>query len=393
MSLKSRIQRTLRTLSGTAQPPKAKNLYSTQTPSTYYEGMDPDYRWFRQDELARKSITINASFSTQNGFETILNPANADSELKDLIDNTNKRLNLDKTLYTAQIKRSIHGRAAFEIIRDKKGNPVELLTLQSNKIKPDIDENWNHTGFTYKGKKSFYLPQDVLYFTNLELESDLQGLSDLEPIRTILETRHTLIRENLPEITRTLWAPYVVLKADTSGLPLEEAEQVIETLANVARAGKSIAINESVEATIINLTPDIKGLNSLLDQLEQAIITNFGVPRFLLGRPIENRATAYAELEAYVSGPITGIQRYLKREVERQLYTPLTENYLKQKNKPPESIQVKHIWNPVRASDLYQQAEAASKLWGPHGTGPIGGDKEKIWQLMDWDLSELEDTS
>jgi hypothetical protein len=62
--------------------------------------------------------------------------------------------------------------------------------------------------------------------------------------------------------------------------------------------------------------------------LEQAITANFGIPRFLLGRPIENRATAYAELEAYVAGPIAHIQRYLKREMERQWYDRWTAKIL-----------------------------------------------------------------
>ncbi|MCK4318319.1 phage portal protein, partial [Candidatus Bathyarchaeota archaeon] len=318
MKLGTRLRRAMRSLTAT-QPPKAKNIHTTQTHGTYYEGMDPDYRWFRQDELARKTITTNAVFATQGGFQTIQEPPE-EPLVKDKIDEINKRLNLDSILFVAQIKRSVYGKAAFEIIRDGEGYPTRLLSLQSTRIKPDIDENWSLTGYTYRGQKAFYRPEDVLYFTNLELESDRQGLSDLEPLRAVLEARHLILRENLPEIARTLWAPYVILKADTSGLPFDEAEKIVQDLANVARAGKSIAINESVEATVVDITPDTQGLNRLLDKLEEAITANFGVPRFLLGRPIENRATAYAELEAYVQGPITHIQRYLKRELEAQWY-------------------------------------------------------------------------
>lgn len=387
MKLIQRVQRTLDAITGSFQPPKAKNLYTTPSISPIYQGMDQNYRWFRQDELTRKSITLNASFSTQKGFET----ESEDNELKERIDDVNKKINLDKALYIAQIKRSIHGKAAFEIIRDKQEIPTKLLPLQSTQIKPEVDENWNLTGFTYKGKKNFYTPEDVFYLTNLELESNHLGLSELEPIRDTLETRHTILRENIPEITRTLWAPYVILKADTSSLPVDEAEAVITELANVARAGKSIALNESVEATVVHLKPDIQGLNTLLEKLEDTIIANFSVPRFLLGRPIENRATAYAELEAYVTGPINNIQRYLRREIEAQLYTPITEAYLKEKGKPEGSIKTKHIWNTVRAHDIYMQADAASKLWGTHGTGPIGDNKEKIWEIMNWDPTELEE--
>jgi hypothetical protein len=387
MKLPTRIQRTIRALTGSAQP-KAKNNYPSPQTSTLYQSMDQNYRWFRQDEITRKSIITNAVFTTQAGFQTIQEPPEPD--IKTSIDQINKKLNLDRVLYTAQINRSIYGKAAFEIVRDRHNTPIRLLTLESNKIKPDIDPNWDLASYTYKGEKGFYQPSDILYFTNQEITSNHHGLSDIEPIRTTLETRHIILRENIPEITRSLWAPYVVLKANTSGLSIEEAEKTIENLAKVARAGKSIAINESIDATIVNLTPDIPGLNSLLDKLEEAIITNFSIPRFLIGRPVENRATAFAELEAYINGPIASNQRYLKREIERQLYTPLTKQLLTEQNLPPDKIQIKHQWNPARASDFYQLAEAAAKLWGTHGTGPIGGNHEKIWEIMNWDKEELE---
>ena len=212
-------------------------------------------------------------------------------------------------------------------------------------------------------------------------------------MRSTCQARHDLLRENFPEIVRTLWAPYVILKADTSGLILEEAEKVIENLAGVARAGKSIALNESVDATVVNITPDITGLNEMLERLEQAIVANFGTPRLLLGRPIENRATAFAELEAYTEGQIASIQRYLKREVERQLYEPWTRILLAEEKMltEPLPVKVKHRWNPVRAADVYAMAEAASRLWGSHGMGPIGGKHWKVWDLMGWDQSELEE--
>jgi hypothetical protein len=210
------------------------------------------------------------------------------------------------------------------------------------------------------------------------------GLSDLEPLRSICTARHELLRENFAEITRSLWAPYVVLKADTSGLPVEEAEKVVEELAEVARAGKSIAVNEAVEASVVHITPDISGLNTLLEKLEQAIIACLGTPRLLLGRPVENRATAYAELEAYVDGIVGGVQRYLRRELEQQWYGRIADA-------AGFDEQVKHVWNPVRAYDLYELAKAVSALWGTHGQGAIGESPEKVWGLMGWDLEELED--
>jgi len=398
--LSSALASLRRRISG-VQVPKAKRHGETSTPtsSTYYKGMDPDYRWFRQDELVRKCVVTNAYYSTMGGFETRLESSSSKvdveeySHVKDRIDGLNKAVNMDQTLFVAQVKRSVHGKTGFEIIVDGDGYPSGLLSLQSSTLKPDIDENWELTGFTYKGKKGFYEPDEVLYFTNLQLEADMLGLSEVEPLRGVCQARHEILRENFPEIARNLWAPYVILKADTAGLPADEAEKAIEALAEVARAGKSIAVNESVEATVVNITPDIKGLNDLLGKLEQAITANFGVPRFLLGKPIENRATAYAELEAYVDGVVNSIQRYLRREIERQWYDRWTKKILEAEGASPDTppVMLKHVWNTVRVTDVYEMAKAAAELWGGHGMGVIGGHPEKAWELMGWDPSELEE--
>jgi len=385
------IIRGIRRLLGGVNAPKAKHRYPGRSSSdTYYAGLNQDYRWFRQDELVRKCVVTNAYYATLHGFTTVTEAEAPEKHghVKDRVDEVNKAVNLDLVLFTAQVKRSVYGKAGFEIVTDNEGMPSKLLSLESDKLKPDLDEDWDLTGYTYRGKKGFYGPEEVLYFANMELEADRLGLSDLEPLRSVCIARHEILRENFPEIAKSLWAPYVILKADTSGLPIEEAEKVVENMADVARAGKSIAINESVEATVVRNTPDIKGLNELLGKLEEAIVAGFGTPRFLLGRPTENRATAYAELEAYVEGPVNNIQRYLKREIERQWYDRLTKLIT-----GGDEVRVKHQWNPVRVYDIYQLADAVSKLWGSHGTGPIGGDSEKVWELMGWDPSELEEKS
>ncbi|MHA1878305.1 MAG: hypothetical protein ACTSUC_17830 [Promethearchaeota archaeon] len=207
-----------------ASAPKAKRYGETSTPtsSTYYRGMNEDYRWFRQDELVRKCIVTNALFATTAGYETVTEAETPDeySHVEEKIDELNKTVNMDLALFVAQVKRSVYGCAGFEIVQDDQEYPSRLLSLQSTLLKPDIDEDWTHTGYTYKGKKGFYTPDEVLYFTNLQLEADMLGLSDVEPVRNVCQARHELLRENFPEIARTLWAPYVILKADTSGLPL-----------------------------------------------------------------------------------------------------------------------------------------------------------------------------
>jgi len=393
-----------RALFGSANAPKAKRYGETTTPTagSYYEGMNEDYRWFRQDELVRKCVVTNAYFATMTaGFETVLEAtgdgvaAEDYAYVKEGVDGLNKAVNLDLVLFVAQLKRSIYGRAGFEMVLEGNGFPAWLLSLQSAKLRPNLTEAWELTGYKYEGRDGFYSPREVLYFLNLPLEADHEGLSDVEPVRSVCRARHELLRENFPEIVRTIWAPYVILKAHTEGLGRDQADRVIEDLADVARSGKSIAVNESVEPSVVDITPDIAGLNRLLDKLEEAIIANFGTPRFLLGRPVENRATAYAELEAYIGGPIAHIQRYFKRELERQWYDRWALSFLAGQGEEipegePPPVMVKHRWSPIRVADVYEMAKAVTWLHG-RGEGPIGDRLDKAWEMMGWNPSELEE--
>lgn len=361
--------------------------------------MNKDYSWFRRDEVVRRCVVVNAFFATMTaGFDTVLEATEEGINLekyayvKEGIDEFNRRVNMDKVLFVSQVKRSIYGKAGWEIILNDDETPSWLLSLQSDKLKPKVDEDWELTGFRYEGRDNFYEKDEVLYFTNLQLESDRLGLSDIEPIRDVCRARHELLREDFPEIVRTLWAPYTILQADTSGMTDSEEDAFLEELEKAARSGKSIAINKSVDATVVSMKVDIGGLVDILTKLEEAILRQFGTPRFLVGKPIENRATAYAELEAYVQGPIAFIQRYFKREIEAQWYDRWTRYLLEKKGeKIPEGeappVAVKHRWRPIRVTDVYEMAKAVAQLYS-NGMGAI--DQRKVWDMMGWDPAELE---
>ena len=129
---------------------------------------------------------------------------------------------------------------------------------------------------------------------------------------------------------------------------------------------------------------------ALKASLELDIISNFGTPRFLLNRPTENRATAYTEFEAYVAGPISMIQRDLKREVEAQWYPKLVKLALKLKSITGDvPVKISHVWRIIRVSDVYAMATAAAALYS-NGLGLIGEHPEIGFDMMGWDKKLLE---
>jgi len=380
-------------------------VWSRPTPAYPYTGTNVFYREFRRDSLVRNCIIANAYYPTAKGFETVLEFADPGGKsdkqvakeleeykhVKDEIDALNKAAGLDNVLFVAQIKRSIYGKSGFEIVKDKKDVPISLLPLNSESLKPELDDEWKLTGFEYQCQSGFYDPTQVLYFVNLGLEADYEGLSDIEPVLDVCETRHQILRVDLKETAEKLWAPTVIITVDVSGLSDEDARKAIDGVIAGIEPGKNIAMSQKVTATPIELKIDIPGLIQALEYCDFEILGNFKVPRFLVGREKQvNRATAYAELEAYRDGPVASIQRYFKREIERQWYDPQVRRILNLKPKEPLPVYIKHRWNPISVADFYEMARAVAELWGNLGQGPIGGKYDKVWQLMGWDPSELE---
>ena len=379
-------------------------VWSRPTPEYPYTGSNKFYREFRRDSLVRNCIIANAFYPTAKGFETVLelaDPGDLSEEqiaaqleqyqnVKDEIDALNKAVNLDHVLFVAQIKRSIYGKAGFEIVLDKKGVPTQLLPLDSTQLEPELDGDWNLAGFEYDRQSGFYKPEQVLYFVNLSLEADQEGLSDIEPVLTMCETRQQILATDLKETAEKLWAPTVILTVDVSGLSDADAQKAIDQVITGIEPGKNIAMSQKVTATPVDLKSDIPGLIQSLEYLDFEIIGNFRVPKFLIGREKQvNRATAYAELEAYRDGKVADVQRHLRREIENQWYDRQVRRILDLVDpKKPLPVLVKHRWNPISVMDFAEMADAVSKLYDS-GIGII--DRKKGYELLDFDPAELEE--
>jgi hypothetical protein len=335
---------------------------------------------YEEDELIRACINLIAQFTMAAGFETKVEPENSPkaAELKAFVDQINARVNLDNVIRIAIINAQIFGKAAFEIVWNKNDEPEMLIPLDSTQIAPNISEDWQLQGFNYKGEELAYTPEQILYFPYNCLSGDLEGLSAIEPIYDAFETRKMILTEALKEATIVLWAGIGIHRLDTSGTDWtkEQIEQIIRQHISQIKPGKHIATTARWDIQIVDLKPNLENLIATLEYLDQAIIANFQVPRFLLGREKEvNRATAYAELEAFIKGPIQETQRWIKRELEAQWYNRLTEKFFKEKNE----VKIRHIWRAIQTSDFIELLRSVAQAYDK-GQGFLP--KEKAFELL-----------
>ena len=380
--------------------------YQQTDPTTEsYAGMHKFYKEYRRDDLVRSCIDAIAYYSTCKRFETVLEPTQHMDEkeakafveqykyVKDEIDRINKQVDLDNIAYIAITNASIDGFSLFEKIwlrgRVKSHrNLFSLLPLESTLVRgataangPNLDEDWNVTGYPYNYADNYYTPEEVLYFPNMALKADRIGLSDIEPIIDSVQARRAILEEAIPEATTVLWAGIGYVSVNTEGLTDTEAENLITDLQTEFKPGKWVFGNHKIEVTIADLKPNLIQLNMTLDKLEQIIIGNFKVPPFIVGRERQvNRATAYAELEAFMNGPIAKKQQGLSRQLEAQWYTPLVREILATPEGEESPVEIKHVWNKYSTADFTELLNALSQAeWMPN---------EKKWELAGFDPKE-----
>jgi hypothetical protein len=82
-------------------------------------------------------------------------------------------------------------------------------------------------------------------------------------------------------------------------------------------------------------------------------------------------------------------QRYFKRELERQWYERLVKLALAKNNFSGEiPVRDKHVWKPIRTSDIYAMETAVANLYG-NGLGILAEYPEFAFDMMGWDKKTL----
>jgi len=374
----------------------------TDADTENYYGMHKYYREFRRDDLVHDCIVALAYYSTCKRFETVIEPTQDMSpeeaqafidqpqfkQVKDRIDQLNKQVHMDDVLFTAVINAKTFGAAAFEIVKKRGGRAIDnLLPLESRAdyFWPNVDNDWNLIGYHYANTDNFYQPEEILYFPNLALKGDRKGISEIESIIDIVEARRAILKEALPEAAKVLWAGIGYISVNTEGMTDADAAALLNDLEAGFTPGRWNFGNHKIEVNVADLKPNLIQLNHTLDTLEKREIGHFHVPGFLIGREEEaNRATAYAKLETFISGPVGKIQQDLSRWIERQWYDPLVRTFLKTPESEVPPIEIKHQWNKFSTADfttlLDSLSNAAGQGWMP---------QEKAWELAGFDPNEL----
>jgi hypothetical protein len=236
-------------------------------------------------------------------------------------------ISLHNTLKAAIIQCKVYGRSAIEMTEEEP-LPENLHVLNSKRLgQVEIDPvTWEFLGVRHldldKGPSGMddLLPKEqLIYFANRDFHvspgSLYYGLSELEGVIDGSDSKRIAKQEDVKEIMKSNWAPFLILKFINPNISVTQMQEVI----NGMQPGLPFAHKQDIESTTVDLSGDLKKLTECIDFLNRESLRELGVPAFIGGyEQIANYANSQQILLAYKEIELEADRTWVKDIIQPQ---------------------------------------------------------------------------
>jgi len=269
--------------------------------------------FYRSDAEVRSAIDTLAEMVAGVGYYTT-----AESErAKNAVDRFAERVNLDELLVNIVRNMLLYGDAYVEKVMDGK-ELVGLLLLPSKTIHVVRDEHGNAEKYVQKAlsKTVEFKPDEIIQFSYYRIGGSAYGVSLLEPILPALRQKEKSI-EAMGRILERYASPRVIWK-----VPTPRDAQILANALSSLEPGQDPIISGEVEFQPLTIDPRVN-FQFFYEYLDKQIFEALKAPSLSWFRNA-TEASAKVMLDI-VERHIAGIQRYVKRKVEAEIFKPLVE--------------------------------------------------------------------
>jgi hypothetical protein len=340
-----------------------------------------------------------------------------DIEAKQIIDDWCQQVGLDQVLHNVVRTMLTYGFCPVErwAVQGPPPGALRLKLLPPESVKVRINRKGQILGYRQEliTEPVAFRPQDLIFFVWDRIGADPYGTSKVAPILTLLETKRQT-NEDMSKIIHRYAAPLSLWKSRNSVATLKKAVQNREPDEDVF-----LGNIEPDDVTFDTVQIDPRGkFEDYINQVNDQILEGLQAPLLhYLRNATEASATKMLEV---IDRHIQGIQRYVKRVVETEMFAVVLAFHGKtrpeqipriqwgSKRTPIEELDLGGIADlvssgalgPDQAQDLLRKMgipleepeekpeEPEAPLKGkqvpkPSGTGTGNGDKERVKRMVE----------
>lgn len=238
-------------------------------------------------------------------------------------------ISFHSNLKAAVIQSKIYGRSALELVgSDDQQMPTDLHVLNSKRLaQPEVDPaSWKFLGVHYldlskgtSGVEDVLAAEDLIYITNKDFHvspgSLYYGLSELEGIVDGSDSKRIAKQEDIKEIMKSNWAPFLILKFVNPNITTSQMQQVVDNI----QPGVPFGTKQDIESQTVTLESDLKKITDAIDFLNRESLRELGVPAFVGGyEQIANYANSQQILLAYKEIELEADRTWIKDIIQEQ---------------------------------------------------------------------------
>lgn len=157
----------------------------------------------------------------------------------------------------------------------------------------------------YFANKDYHISPGALYY----------GLSDLEPVIDGSETKRIFKQEDLKEIAKSNWAPFLLLKFANPSITTDQMQEVIDGI----QPGLPYGTRQDIAEQVIQMNGELEKIPDVIDFLNMESIRDIGIPTYLIGyEQIANYANSQQILLALKEIELDWERTWLSEIIDRQ---------------------------------------------------------------------------
>lgn len=269
--------------------------------------------FYRSDAEVRAAIDTLAEMVAGVGYYTTAESQRS----KNAVDRFSEQVNLDELLVSVVRNMLLYGDAYVEKFMDRR-EPVGLLMLPSKTVKVARSEHGNVEKYVQDaiGRRVEFKPDEVVQFSYYRIGGSAYGVSLLEPILPALRQKEKSV-EAMGKILDRYASPRIIWKVPTP----RDAETLASVLSSL-EPGQDPIISGDVSLQPLTVDPRVN-FQFFYEYLDRQIFEALKAPSLAWFRNA-TEASGRVMLEI-VDRHVAGIQRYIKRKVEGEIFKPVVE--------------------------------------------------------------------
>jgi hypothetical protein len=270
-------------------------------------------RFYREDPVAHSAVDMYVELIVGSGYYTVAE----DQKAKDVVDGFAERVDMDSLLRESVRSMLIYGDAFVEKVWSGS-RLIDLRLLPSRTVKIKRNEYGGVEAYiqTARGRTVEFKPDEIMHLRYNPVGTSAYGLSLLYPVVGLLKAKREAV-ENMGMILARYAAPKIIWR-----VPSQPALKQLQSILEGLKPDEDIIIAGDVDFKPVTVDPRAR-FEFYYEYLDRQIFEGLQAPLLSWLRNA-TEASARAMLDT-VDRRVAGMQRYLKRRIEAEVFKPLIE--------------------------------------------------------------------